>query len=198
MSEHNPTIDTLAPCPWCRNTRLHLSSNGTENHFVTCGECGAEGPAAGTEQLAMLLWDNRPAAVEALGDVSEERAAALEAFFRQLIHNDFSGDDPKDLRNAIAARGDIMFVLKENLRARPALADAARYQEIRSHAGYSLGRQSKAGDTGNYQVSCKVDDGEAIILYETHLDRFVDRTIAARAEGLSLEQVIPEIAKRRD
>ena len=198
MSEHIPTINTLAPCPWCRNTRLHLSSNGTENHFVTCGECGAEGPAAGTEQLALLLWDNRPVAVEALGDVSEERAAALEAFFRQLIHNDFSGDDPTDLRNAIAARGDIMYVLKENLRARPALANAARYLEIRSHAGYSLGRPSNDGDMGNYHVSCKVHEGEAVILYETQMDRFVDRAIAARAEGRPPEQFIPEIANRRD
>lgn len=197
MSEPTP-IDALSPCPFCRSKQLHLSSNGTENHFVTCSDCGAEGPAAGTEELAMLVWDNRPAAVEAIGDISEERAVALEAFFRQLIHYDFCGDNPKDLRNAIAARGDIMFVLKENLRARPALADAARYQEIRTHAGYSLGRQSKDGDMGNYHVSCKVHEGEAVILYEAHMDRFIDRTIAARAEGRSPEQFMPEIAKHRD
>jgi hypothetical protein len=197
MSEPTPTIGNLAACPFCRGTTLHLSSNGHENHFVTCGDCGAEGPAGASELLAMLLWGNRPVAIEAMGDVSEARAEALEAFFRQLIHNDFCGDDPKDLRNAIAARGDIMYVLKENLRARPALADAARYQEIRSHAGYSLGHQSKEDDLGNYHVSCKVHDGEAVILYEKHLDRFVDHTLTARAEGRTPAQFMPELDRPR-
>jgi hypothetical protein len=187
------TAETKAPCPFCRSTEQHLSSNGSENYFVVCMDCGAEGPAAASEEAALLLWGNRPAAIEAISDVSEARAEALEAFFRQLIHNDFSGDDPKDLRNAIAARGDIMFVLKENLRARPALADAARYQEIRSYAGYSLSRSRTETDLGNYQVCCKVRDGEATFLYGASMDSLLDKAIAARAAGRSPEQFIPEL-----
>lgn len=197
MSETTSVSRELTPCPFCRSVKLNLSSNGSENHFVTCNDCGAEGPAADTEELAKLLWGNRPTAIEAMGDLSAARAEALEAFFRQLIHYDFTGDNPTDLRNAIAARGDIMFVLKENLRARPALADAARYQEIRTHAGYSLGHDA-TGDVGNYSVACKLDDGSAVHLYEGALDRFVDRAIAARAAGRSPAQYIPEIARRRD
>lgn len=197
MSEHSPTPPELKPCPFCCSSSLELSSNGIGNHFVTCLECGAEGPAAASDELAKILWGNRPEVIEALGDLSKVRAKALDAFFRQLTHYDFSGDNPADLRNAIAARCDVMPVLKENLRARQAAADAARYQEIRSHAGYSLSGKSKQ-DLANYQVSCKVREGEALILYEGQLDRFVDQAIAARAAGRAPEAFISEIAQRDD
>ena len=94
MSEHPLTPPELKPCPFCCSASLLLSSNGVDNYFVTCSECGAEGPAAASDELAKILWGNRPAVIEALGDLSEARAQALDAFFRQLTHYDFSGGQP--------------------------------------------------------------------------------------------------------
>ena len=195
MSEYSSTPPALKPCPFCCSASLLLSSNGVDNHFVTCSECDAEGPAAASEELAKILWGNRPAVIEALGNLSEARAQALDAFFRQLTHYDFSGDNPADLLKAIAARRDIIPVLEENLRVRQTVADAARYQEIRSHAGYSLSGNATQ-DLANYQVSCKVREGEALILYEAQLDRFVDQAIAARVAGRTPEAFIRGIAQR--
>ena len=107
------------------------------------------------------------------------------------------GDNPADLLKVIAARCDIMPVLQENLRVRQTVADAARYQEIRSHAGYSLSGNATQ-DLANYQVSCKIRQGEALILYETQLDRFVDQAISARVAGRTPESFISETTQRDD
>lgn len=52
------TGEVLKPCPWCPSAEQNLSSNGCDNHMVVC-ECGAEGPAADTPNLAVAAWNRR-------------------------------------------------------------------------------------------------------------------------------------------
>lgn len=53
------TNTSLNACPFCAGVDLHFSSNGFANHFSTCNQCGAEGPAALNDQAAADLWNNR-------------------------------------------------------------------------------------------------------------------------------------------
>lgn len=51
--------ETLDACPFCGGLDLNFSSNGHENLFVTCLQCGTEGPVAESTQGAADLWNNR-------------------------------------------------------------------------------------------------------------------------------------------
>lgn len=53
--------EQLDACPFCGSIDLNFSSNGHENFFVSCEQCGAEGPAAESKQRAADLWNTRAA-----------------------------------------------------------------------------------------------------------------------------------------
>jgi Lar family restriction alleviation protein len=50
---------TKEPCPFCGMTDLEISSNGEENYWVFCLDCGAEGPTA-NEHKVWDVWNTRP------------------------------------------------------------------------------------------------------------------------------------------
>jgi len=61
----------LKPCPFCGGTKLHETSNGVENMFLECEECGADGPAEMTRAKMIAAWNRRaPQAQGALPDLS--------------------------------------------------------------------------------------------------------------------------------
>jgi hypothetical protein len=52
--KHEPT-----PCPFCRSTNLQVIE--AEVIYVSCDDCGAEGPYHKTDiDLAIDYWDSRP------------------------------------------------------------------------------------------------------------------------------------------
>lgn len=50
----------LDACPFCGGNNLHFSSSGMEINFVTCEDCGAEGPANTNDSKAAISWNRRP------------------------------------------------------------------------------------------------------------------------------------------
>ena len=51
----------LKPCPFCGGKDdkcLVITSNGEENYWVMCNDCGAEGPTA-NEHKAIEVWNKR-------------------------------------------------------------------------------------------------------------------------------------------
>ena len=47
------------PCPFCGMTDLLVTSNGEDNYWVMCNQCGAEGPTA-IESRVWKVWNVRP------------------------------------------------------------------------------------------------------------------------------------------
>lgn len=57
--EYKLEQDDLAACPFCGSIDQDTSSNGYENHFVVCNNCGAEGPSRTSEEDAITAWFTR-------------------------------------------------------------------------------------------------------------------------------------------
>jgi Lar family restriction alleviation protein len=51
--------DDLKPCPFCGERDLIPTSNGFENFYIFCNQCGAEGPSGTTEKTAADVWNER-------------------------------------------------------------------------------------------------------------------------------------------
>lgn len=49
----------LKPCPFCGTTPEHVVSNGCENMFVECHQCGTSGPVEADENSAITAWNTR-------------------------------------------------------------------------------------------------------------------------------------------
>lgn len=59
-SELTQMLD-LKPCPFCGTMNLDYTSNGYENHYVECGECGCSGPPGIDNRDAAAMWNMRGA-----------------------------------------------------------------------------------------------------------------------------------------
>lgn len=59
MIEPELVVDEMGACPFCGSINQEGSSNGIENCFVVCADCGAEGPVKETMQEAMDAWFTR-------------------------------------------------------------------------------------------------------------------------------------------
>jgi Lar family restriction alleviation protein len=64
--------EKLLDCPFCEIGTLHLSSNGSETHFVECDRCGASGPTSESETAAIRQWNARTPQSPQAGRVDEE------------------------------------------------------------------------------------------------------------------------------
>lgn len=68
---------TLAPCPFCRGTRVKAEDDNFHEYasrqFVVTCRCGAHGPNHPTEQEAIDAWNTRPV---------DPRIAELEAVLK--------------------------------------------------------------------------------------------------------------------
>lgn len=60
-SRKPPAVNGLgfAACPFCGGFSLGFSSNGVENHFVSCDDCGVDGPPSDTTEEALKKWNAR-------------------------------------------------------------------------------------------------------------------------------------------
>lgn len=66
----------LKPCPFCGEKKLlEFTSNGHENEYVECGNCGCSGPPGIDRGDATEMWNER-ADHEPLGatEAAKERA----------------------------------------------------------------------------------------------------------------------------
>lgn len=52
-------IDDAENCPFCGNDDVDFQHWDAGAITVTCGDCDAEGPSAGTEAEALALWNDR-------------------------------------------------------------------------------------------------------------------------------------------
>ena len=67
MEKHNGEYypsDGDEPCPFCQSMDLDLNSSGTKNHlfWITCCNCGCEGPLHLTKDEASQYWNTRETA----------------------------------------------------------------------------------------------------------------------------------------
>lgn len=49
----------LKLCAFCGSGALRHESYAFSTHYVTCDNCGADGPAADTKSLATIAWNLR-------------------------------------------------------------------------------------------------------------------------------------------
>lgn len=61
-----------AACPFCGASESHLS-NGAESYWVACRGCGAEGPPAATQEVAVQQWNTRPSCAKCAAYECRER-----------------------------------------------------------------------------------------------------------------------------
>ena len=52
-------MEELKPCPFCCSKDFVFSSSGIDQDFITCLDCGAEGPVATGENDAVVAWNRR-------------------------------------------------------------------------------------------------------------------------------------------
>lgn len=55
---HEPVEHTVDPCPFCGGAGL-ISIGSVCHVWVTCDDCGAEGPYKETEGEAVAAWNQR-------------------------------------------------------------------------------------------------------------------------------------------
>lgn len=68
LSQVAPVAATLAdhaPCPFCASKISGVVTNGDDNFYLSCENCGAEGPTAPTEAEAIAAWNRRSAVEQA-------------------------------------------------------------------------------------------------------------------------------------
>ena len=70
-TSHND--EGFLPCPFCRGESLIVVGNGS-GEWITCNECGAEGPTGG-EGDAWDLWNARVIAAPLQDEINDLRAA---------------------------------------------------------------------------------------------------------------------------
>lgn len=52
--------DTLRPCPFCGSSHVYSKNRGTaDKHWVTCRDCGTDGPFLDDESAAIAAWNRR-------------------------------------------------------------------------------------------------------------------------------------------
>ena len=49
----------LEPCPFCGSVNVAPSTNGFENDYIECENCGAAGPVSSRESKAAIAWNRR-------------------------------------------------------------------------------------------------------------------------------------------
>lgn len=50
----------LERCPFCGSREMVHTSNGHENEYIECTECGCSGPSGVDKEDAILFWNKRP------------------------------------------------------------------------------------------------------------------------------------------
>lgn len=70
-----PTARELVECPFCESDDLTVDGGDDRASWVTCENCGCEGPFHRTEAEALRLWNARAEAATLRAEVARLKAA---------------------------------------------------------------------------------------------------------------------------